>query len=97
MKKISIDEVEHIAGLSRLRLSAEEKEKFSDQLSSILEFVSQLNEVDTEGVLPTAQVTGLSDVFSPDEILESGVTLEDIKKNSPDLSEGSFRVPGVFE
>jgi len=97
MSKLSIKDVEHIAKLSRLELSSAEKEKFAGQLSQILEYVGQLNEVDTKNIEPTAQVTGLVNVMEKDEIKESDVTQEDIKKNAPDFEEGSYKVPGVFQ
>lgn len=96
MSKLSIEDVEHIAKLSRLELSDSEKEKFAEQLSQILEYVSQLNEVDTKNIEPTAQVTGLVNIMEKDEIKESAVDYEDIKKNAPDFEEGSYKVPGVF-
>lgn len=96
MSKLSIKDVEHIAKLSRLELSGSEKEKFADQLSQILEYVSQLNEVDTKNVEPTAQVTGLVNVTEEDKIIDSGVDYKDIEKNAPDFEEGSYKVPGVF-
>lgn len=96
MLKLDIKDVEHIAKLSRLELSNSEKEKFAEQLSDILSYVSQLNEVDTKGVEPTAQVTGLTNVMAEDEIEESGVTYHDIEKNAPEFNNGSFKVPGVF-
>ncbi len=65
---LSKKEVEHIALLARLGLTEAEKEKFAKQLSSILDYVEQLKEVETEGIEPTAQVTGLENVMRPDVI-----------------------------
>ncbi len=56
---ISKDEVKHIAALARVGLNEEEIEKFSQDLSSILDFVEQLKEVDVAGIEPTAHITGL--------------------------------------
>lgn len=97
MSKLSIKDVEHIAELSRLKLSSAEKEKFAEQLSQILEYVGQLNEVDTKNVEPTAQVTGLVNVMEEDKIIDSGVDYKDIEKNAPDFEEGSYKVPSVFQ
>lgn len=97
MSKLNISDVEHIAKLSRLELSNEEKEKFAEQLSDILSYVGELNEVDTKNIEPTAQVTGLENVMVEDEIEESGVTIEDIKKNAPEIEGGAYKVPGVFQ
>lgn len=67
---ISKEEIDNIAELSRLELSAEEKEKFGEQLGSILDYVEQLSEVDTADVEPTAQVSGLIDVWREDTVQE---------------------------
>lgn len=61
------DEVKKVAQLARLELSEEEVETLTPQLSNILGFIDQLKEVDTVNVQPTAQVTGLSDVWRADE------------------------------
>lgn len=65
---ITREEIKHIAELSRLELSEEEIKKFGGQLDSILKYVSQLDEVDTKKVEPTAQVSGLSDVWRADDV-----------------------------
>jgi aspartyl-tRNA(Asn)/glutamyl-tRNA(Gln) amidotransferase subunit C len=96
-EKFGIEKVRHIATLSRLELTVEEEEKFAGQLSSILEYVSQLDKVDTEGVEPAANITGLANVLRPDEVEESGITHEAIAKNAPEFKDGFFVVPGVFE
>ncbi len=64
---ISKEEVKHIANLARIKLTGEEEEKFSKDLSSILDFVNQLNEVDTKDVKPIDQITGLDNVMREDE------------------------------
>lgn len=61
-------DIEHVAKLARLELTQAELEIMPDQLSNVLNYIDQLKEVDTEGVVPTAQVTGLSDVWREDEI-----------------------------
>jgi len=65
---LTSDEVRHIAHLARLKLSDEEVEKFSTQLTDILDWVQMLNEVDTDNVGETSQVTGLESVVRPDEV-----------------------------
>lgn len=65
---ITREEIKHIAELSRLELSEEEMKKFGGQLDSILKYISQLNEVDTKNVEPTAQVSGLSDIWRADDV-----------------------------
>jgi len=97
MAKLTKEEVEHIAKLSKLDLSDEEKELYSEQLSSVLEYVEQLKEVDTNSVKPTSNVTGLSNVFRDDLVIERQIPHADIEKNAPEFRDGSFIVPGVFE
>lgn len=97
MAKLDLEQIEHIAKLSKLELTAEEKDKYSRELSSVLDYVEQLSEVNTDNVEPTANITGLSNVFREDEVLESGITHGDIAINAPDFKESSFVVPGIFE
>lgn len=68
--KISKQDLKHIAELARLRLTAEEEEKFGKQLESVLQYVEKLNEVDTKNVPITAQVSGLVDVVRADDPLD---------------------------
>lgn len=65
---ITREEIKHIAELSRLELTEQEIIKFGGQLDSILKYVGQLNEVDTKRVEPTAQVSGLSDIWRADDV-----------------------------
>ncbi len=96
MAKLSIQDVEHIANLSKLELSRAEKEKFAEQLSSILQYVEELNSVDTRDVEITAQVTGLNNVAVLDETENGKMDYEKIKANAPEFRGDSFVVPGVF-
>ena len=93
---LSIAEVEHVAHLARLRLSAEELEKMRTDLSAILEHIDMLKEVDVSGVAPTAQVTDLFNVMREDEIRPS-LSREDALANAPDQRDGMFRVKAIFE
>ena len=96
--KLTSQEVEKIANLARLGLSEAEKEKFAGQLSSILDYVETLQQVDTEGVEPTAQVTGLENVMRDDVIVaaESGVKA-DLLKQAPAVENGLVKTKSVFE
>jgi aspartyl-tRNA(Asn)/glutamyl-tRNA(Gln) amidotransferase subunit C len=64
---LSKEDVKKVAALARLELTDEEIGVLTPQLSNILNFIDQLKEADTEGTAPTAQVTGLSDVWRADE------------------------------
>lgn len=91
-------EVEHIASLARIRLSEKEKEVFPKQLSSILDYVSQLQKVAAEGVEETAQVTGLENEMRKDEIRETTKETRDrIVKNFPEKDNDLCKVKSVFD
>ena len=83
MATLSDDDVRHIAELARLTLSDGEVKKFSKELTSILDYIDMLKEVDTSNVEPTAQVTGLTNSFRDDEVIESDVSREDLLGCSP--------------
>jgi aspartyl-tRNA(Asn)/glutamyl-tRNA(Gln) amidotransferase subunit C len=93
---LSSQEVAHVARLARLRLSAEELERMRSQLSNILDYIAMLQEVNVDGVPPTAQVTDLVTVMRPDEVT-TGLTREQALANAPDQREGMFRVKPVFD
>ena len=97
MAKLSVEEIEHIAKLSRLELSPKEKELYAEQLSSVLDYVGQLQEIETEKVELTANVTGLSNVWREDKIEKSNISHKDIEQNAPEFKDGNFVVPGVFD
>ncbi len=96
-KKISLKEVEHIAELARIELTEEEKKKFSDELSDVLSYVEQLQEVDTKNVKPVSQVTGLVNVVREDVAEDFG---EDSRKimieNFPEEKDGCIKVKQVM-
>jgi aspartyl-tRNA(Asn)/glutamyl-tRNA(Gln) amidotransferase subunit C len=94
--KISRAEVEHIADLARLELGVGEIEKLQSDLSQILEYVEQLNELDTEKVPPTSHVVVKGDVLSEDRTRPS-FPRRDILANAPRTQEGCFRVHAIFE
>ncbi len=68
MSKLTGNEVQKVAELAKLNLTPEEIKKFESQLSEIVNFIDELSEVDTEGVEPTSQTNGLTDVTREDEI-----------------------------
>lgn len=94
--KLSQEEVEHIAKLARLEITDQEKEKYSGQLSGILEYVEKLQTVDTDNVEPTSQVTGLTNVMREDGIIASGIEKE-LVDCAPDHEDGFVKIPKIFE
>jgi aspartyl-tRNA(Asn)/glutamyl-tRNA(Gln) amidotransferase subunit C len=82
MTTLTSTQVRHIAKLARLRLSDAEVEKFTTELTSILNYVDMLGEVDTKNVEPTAQVTGQTNSFR-DDVVETRATPDDLLATSP--------------
>jgi aspartyl-tRNA(Asn)/glutamyl-tRNA(Gln) amidotransferase subunit C len=93
---LTIEEVQHVAHLARLRLSAEELEKMRTDLSGILDYIDMLKEVDVGDVAPTAQVTELFNVMR-DDMVQPSLPREDVLANAPDQRNGMFRVKAIFE
>ncbi|WP_027964079.1 Asp-tRNA(Asn)/Glu-tRNA(Gln) amidotransferase subunit GatC [Halalkalibacillus halophilus] len=96
MTKITKDDVKHVAKLARLEFSEEELERYTDQLSSILNFSEQLNELDTTDVEPTTHVLDMKNVMRKDEAKE-WIKKEDALNNAPDQLDGQFRVPSILD
>lgn len=83
MTSLTTDQVRRIAKLARLRLTDVELEKFPKELTSILQYIDMLKEVNTEGVEPTAQVTGQTNVFREDEIRPNSTSPDALLGCSP--------------
>ncbi|MBO8157215.1 MAG: Asp-tRNA(Asn)/Glu-tRNA(Gln) amidotransferase subunit GatC [Bacillaceae bacterium] len=96
MSEISKEQVKHVAHLARLAFSEEEAEMFTKQLSAIIDYAEQLNELDTENVEPTTHVLDLKNVLRKDEP-KRWITQEEALKNAPDKKDGQFRVPSILE
>ena len=94
--KITRDEVLHVANLARLELRPEEVERLTSQLSSILEYVDKLGELDLEGVEPMAHVHHIVNAFRGDEPRPS-LPRENVLSNAPEAAAGCFKVPKVIE
>jgi len=73
-------DVGHIAQLARIKLTEKERDKFKKELSSILDFVKKLNELDTENVEPLYQVTGIVNALRPDEYRKDFEMDEDLNE-----------------
>ncbi len=94
--KLSRDEVLHIARLARVALTESEITRLSEQLSHLLEHFEALQQVDTTGVVPTAQSIDLQSVMRDDEVAPS-FPPEDILANAPRREGDCFRVRAVLE
>jgi aspartyl-tRNA(Asn)/glutamyl-tRNA(Gln) amidotransferase subunit C len=89
-------DVEHVAELARLELSAAEKEQFIGQLNSILTYIEKLSELDTADVEPTSHVIPLSNVWRDDTVRPS-LDRELALRNAPEESHFFFKVPRIIE
>lgn len=91
MSAIDRSVVRHVADLARIALTDEEVDRFTAQLSVVLEAVGKLREVDTEAIPPTASVLPLSNVTREDEVRPS-LALEEVLRNAPTRDGDLFRV-----
>jgi len=101
MSQITTKDVEHIAGLARIKLSEKEKEKMAEELGAILGYIDKLQEVNTDGVEPIAHITGLENVLRKDEINEkplAGQAVDAVKlvEMAPDSKDNFVKVKAVF-
>ncbi len=95
MSKISASQVERIAKLARIGLTAEEAGSMSAELGRIIEFVEQLQKVDTAGIEPTDQVTGLLDVTRED-VVQPSIPTDELLSNAPATKDGYILVKRVL-
>lgn len=93
---LTLEEVEHIAILARLKLTTGEKEKFREQLSEILDYAARLQGVDTENIPPTASVLPPHSVLRVDKKCD-GLDKDELFKNAPRVEDDQFRVPPILE
>jgi aspartyl-tRNA(Asn)/glutamyl-tRNA(Gln) amidotransferase subunit C len=89
---IDRDQVLHVARLARLRLTDEEVERMSSELSAVLDHIENISQLDLDGVEPTSHVVELENVLRPDEPRPSWPR-EKILESAPDASDEGFRVP----
>jgi aspartyl-tRNA(Asn)/glutamyl-tRNA(Gln) amidotransferase subunit C len=96
MSKLSKEDVLKLARLARLRLTDAEVEKFRTEISAILGYVEMLQGVDTGGLEPTTQVTGLTNVTRADEIVNYGPGREELLKNAPSRENGYIKTKRIL-
>ncbi len=89
---IEREQVLHVARLARLRLTDDEVERMTGELSTILDHIEKLSEIDLEGVEPTSHVVQLENVLRPDEPRPS-LPRETALEQAPDTDGTGFRVP----
>lgn len=92
MADLSREDVLKLARLARLTISEEEIEQYRTELSEILKYVEQLQQVDVTGLAPTSQVTGLTNVMRDDSVADYGVSPEDLLRLAPATQDGQVKV-----
>ncbi len=96
MTQISRDDVVRLAQLSSLQLAEDEVDALATDIGNIVGYIEQLGELDTQGVEPTYQVTGLTNVWRDDVVQESDVTREQLLGLAPEQQAGAVKVPKVL-
>jgi aspartyl-tRNA(Asn)/glutamyl-tRNA(Gln) amidotransferase subunit C len=96
MSTIDKDTACKVAHLARIRVEEENLPKLAEQLSGILSFMEQLNEVDVEGIEPMTSVTPMR-LKRRVDVVTDGNQQDAVLKNAPDAREGFFAVPKVVE
>lgn len=93
---ISTEEVRYIASLARLQFTADEERRLAEEMSAVLDYVANLNELDTSDVPPMSHVLDLYNVLREDRV-DARITREEALKNAPDADAMYFRAPKVIE
>lgn len=99
--KVTVQDVERVAELARLELAPEETGGMLRDLNAILDYVAELNEIDTSGVAPLAQVselqTGVSAAALREDMLVPSVDRNAVMQAAPETDGAFFKVPKVIE
>lgn len=90
------DQVKKVAKLANLPITSEEEEKYSEQLSNILEYIEQLNSLDTSDVEPTFNVSGQVNILAEDKAGDC-LTQDEALSNASKKNDGFFVTKGVFQ
>ncbi len=93
---LSQEEIDHIAGLARLELTGEQKALYREQLSTILDYIAKLGELDTRDV-PATSGGDLSQMRLRADEVRPGLQTDTLLANAPDAEDDQFKIPPVFE
>ena len=96
MARLTVAEVDHIALLARLSLTDEEKARYAQQLSAVLDYAAELSAIDVEDIPPTATVLAAHNVMRSDDETCCSVPREDALRNAPRTDGVSFEVQATF-
>lgn len=97
MAKLTREDILKLARLARLDISEEEIELYQKELSSILQYVEQIQNTDVTGLKPTTQVTGLTNVMRDDEVQDYGVSPEDLLRLAPNTQDRQLKVKRMIK
>lgn len=92
---VSLEDVRHLAELSQIRLSKAELTSLAGDIDRIVGYIDQLDELDTVGVEPTFQLTGLENVWRTDEV-KPQLERRELLQLAPDSEDGQVKVPKVL-
>lgn len=96
MATITLDDVKYAAMLSKIAITDEQAQRLQHELDTIIGYVKQLDELNTEGIEPTYQVTGLKNVMRDDQLIDYGVSRELLLQNAPHQQANQIKVPKVL-
>lgn len=96
MNKVTKEETQHVANLSKLSLNNDELPKFNDQLNSMLGLFDELSEVNTDGIQPTFTVSDQIDITRED-IAQNWNQKDALLNNAPESVDGLIRVPAIMD
>jgi len=94
-RRITTDDVAHVARLARLELTSDELEKFTEQLAAVLDHARDVEALDTEGVAPTAHPLPLSNVLR-DDVVRPSLDRAEVLAAAPSVELDRFRVPRIL-
>ncbi len=94
--KIARHEVEHVAVLARLALDDAELDQVTGEMNQILGYVDKLNELDTDGIVPTAHAVPVENAFRED-VVRPSIGNAKALKNAPETANNCFKVPKIIE
>lgn len=96
VNRISDETIEYVGILAKLELSEAEKQAAKNDMGRMLDYIDQLNELDTTGISPLSHIFPVNNVFRED-VVTNGDDREEILKNAPECKDGAFKVPKTVE
>jgi len=96
-RKLPEEQVEWVARLAHIKLSEPEKSKYAEELSAVLGYVEELQQVDTTKVDEVMQITGLKNATEADKVSKCGISREEFLKRAPKSEKGYIKVKSVFK